>query len=177
MVSSVLIVDRPTCGAPLTGVFGVDEQHRDAGTSGLVRDEGLQLPERPVTNPSALGTAGLDPFANALEVFKADAATGGLRLLLRSPSRCSGFTNRNAALPQRHHPALRVATRPDMPLGDERISVSLTTIELKPEAGGTRLIFTEQGVFLDGYDNAESRERGTHRLAVRRPPNPLFPRV
>jgi len=29
------------------GVFGVDEQHGDAGTSGLVGDECLQLPERP----------------------------------------------------------------------------------------------------------------------------------
>jgi hypothetical protein len=68
LVSSVLVVDRSPCRAPLTGVFGGDEQHRDAGTSGLVGDECLQRPERPVTKPSALGRAGLDPFANALEV-------------------------------------------------------------------------------------------------------------
>jgi hypothetical protein len=79
LVGSVLIVDRSTRGAPLTGVFGVDERHRDAGTSGLVGDECLQRPERPVSKPSALGTAGLDPFANALAVFKAGAATGALR--------------------------------------------------------------------------------------------------
>ena len=79
MVSSVLIVDRCTCRAPLAGGFGADEQHGDAGTSDLARDECLQLPERAVTKPSALRTAGLDPFANALEVFKAAAATGALR--------------------------------------------------------------------------------------------------
>jgi uncharacterized protein YndB with AHSA1/START domain len=61
-------------------------------------------------------------------------------------------------------PNERIIYTYDMHLGDERISVSLTTIELKPEAGGKRLIFTEQGVFLDGYDDAGSRERGTHWL-------------
>jgi len=39
--------------------------------------------------------------------------------------------------------------------------VSLATIELKPSGTGTRLIFTEQGVFLDGYDNSADREHGT----------------
>lgn len=58
----------------------------------------------------------------------------------------------------------RIVYTYEMHLGDARISVSLATIEFKPEAGGTRLIFTEQGVFLDGYDDAGSRERGTHWL-------------
>ena len=49
----------------------------------------------------------------------------------------------------------------DMHLDDRRISVSLTTIELKPEGKATRLVFTEQGVFLDGYDDAGSREHGS----------------
>ena len=42
-----------------------------------------------------------------------------------------------------------------------RISVSLTTIEFFAVAGGTRLVFTEQGVFLDGYDDIAGREEGT----------------
>jgi hypothetical protein len=42
--------------------------------------------------------------------------------------------------------------------------VSLATIELKPGGKGTKLIFTEQGAFLDGYDNAGSQERGTRGL-------------
>ncbi|MEZ5829713.1 MAG: SRPBCC family protein [Dongiaceae bacterium] len=42
-----------------------------------------------------------------------------------------------------------------------KISVSLATVELKPEGRATRLVFTEQGAFLDGYDDAGSREHGT----------------
>jgi hypothetical protein len=34
-------------------------------------------------------------------------------------------------------------------------------MQLKPEGGGTRLMVTEQGAFLDGYDDAGSREQGT----------------
>ena len=52
----------------------------------------------------------------------------------------------------------------DMHIGDRRISVSLATIELQPEGAGTRLTFTEQGAFLDGYDNAADREEGTRVL-------------
>lgn len=52
----------------------------------------------------------------------------------------------------------------DMHLDVTRISVSLATVEFKPTADGTRLIFTEQDVFLDGYDDAASRERGSRDL-------------
>jgi uncharacterized protein YndB with AHSA1/START domain len=58
----------------------------------------------------------------------------------------------------------RIVYTYDMHLDDKRISVSLATVEFKPSGAGTRLIFTEQGVFLDGYDDAGSRERGTHGL-------------
>jgi uncharacterized protein YndB with AHSA1/START domain len=52
----------------------------------------------------------------------------------------------------------------DMHLDDTRISVSLATVELEPAGAGTRLTFTEQDAFLDGYDDAGSRERGTRDL-------------
>jgi uncharacterized protein YndB with AHSA1/START domain len=48
-----------------------------------------------------------------------------------------------------------------MALNDVRISASLTTVELRPEGAATRLVFTEQGAFLDGYDDAGRREEGT----------------
>jgi uncharacterized protein YndB with AHSA1/START domain len=51
-----------------------------------------------------------------------------------------------------------------MQLDDERISVSLATVELRPAGTGTRLTFTEQAAFLDGYDDGGSRERGTRIL-------------
>jgi uncharacterized protein YndB with AHSA1/START domain len=51
-----------------------------------------------------------------------------------------------------------------MHLDDTPMSVSLTTVELKPEGAGTRLIFTEQGVFLDGTDWVARREEGSQGL-------------
>jgi uncharacterized protein YndB with AHSA1/START domain len=48
-----------------------------------------------------------------------------------------------------------------MHLGDARISVSVGTVELRPEGDGTRLIYTEQGAYLDGLDTAEQRAGGT----------------
>jgi uncharacterized protein YndB with AHSA1/START domain len=42
-----------------------------------------------------------------------------------------------------------------------RISVSLATIEFEPAGRGTRLVLTEQGVFLDGFEDGGGRERGT----------------
>ena len=51
-----------------------------------------------------------------------------------------------------------------MHIGDKRISISLATIELKPQGKGTLMRFTEQGAFLDGYDDAGSREHGTGQL-------------
>jgi uncharacterized protein YndB with AHSA1/START domain len=55
----------------------------------------------------------------------------------------------------------------DMFHNDRKLSVSLATFELKPEDSGTRLTLTEQGAFLDGYDDAGSREHGTNILLDR----------
>jgi len=61
-------------------------------------------------------------------------------------------------------PDVRFVMTYDMHLDDNRISVSLMTVELKPEGAGTRLTLTEQDAFLDGYDNPAERERGTRDL-------------
>jgi len=62
-------------------------------------------------------------------------------------------------------PDRRIVTTYDMHLDDVRISVSLATIELEPgEGGGTRLVYTEQGAYLDGHDVPEQREQGTRDL-------------
>ncbi|MEO6878137.1 MAG: SRPBCC family protein, partial [Gemmatimonadaceae bacterium] len=49
-------------------------------------------------------------------------------------------------------PNERIVTTYHMLMGDQRISVSVATVEFRPTAGGTTLVMTEQGVFLDGYD-------------------------
>ena len=40
------------------------------------------------------------------------------------------------------------------------ISASVATVELRPEGKQTRLVFTEQGAFLDGLDTPAIREGG-----------------
>ena len=61
-------------------------------------------------------------------------------------------------------PDQRIIYSYDMHLDDTRISVSLATVELRAEGRGTRLIFTEQGAFLDGWDKPDDREHGTKEL-------------
>jgi uncharacterized protein YndB with AHSA1/START domain len=52
----------------------------------------------------------------------------------------------------------------EMHLDGRKISVSVATLQLKAEGKRSRLMVTEQGAFLDGYDDAGSRERGTAEL-------------
>jgi uncharacterized protein YndB with AHSA1/START domain len=47
-----------------------------------------------------------------------------------------------------------------MLLDDSRISISLATAEFTPEDDGTRLLFTEQGAFLDGHEAPARRDTG-----------------
>jgi uncharacterized protein YndB with AHSA1/START domain len=65
-------------------------------------------------------------------------------------------------------PLERIVYAYDMFQDDRKLSVSLATMELRP-AGPTRttLVVTEQGAFLDGYDDAGSREHGTDFLLDR----------
>jgi uncharacterized protein YndB with AHSA1/START domain len=52
---------------------------------------------------------------------------------------------------------------PDLRQRCRLTSVSLTTVELRPDngGGGTHLIFTEHGVFLDRLEDPAEREHGT----------------
>ncbi|HVJ53275.1 MAG TPA: SRPBCC family protein [Aliidongia sp.] len=61
-------------------------------------------------------------------------------------------------------PNQRLVYTYEMHLDDKKISVSLATMQLQAEGGKTTLMVTEQGAFLDGYDDAGSREHGTGHL-------------
>lgn len=61
-------------------------------------------------------------------------------------------------------PDQRIVSTYQMHMDEVRTSVSLATVEFIPDGTGTRLIYTEQGVFLDGHDNPAERERGTRVL-------------
>ena len=58
-------------------------------------------------------------------------------------------------------PDERIVYAYDMHTDGQRISVSLGTVELKMEENGTRLVYTEQGAYLDGLDTPEQRQSGT----------------
>jgi uncharacterized protein YndB with AHSA1/START domain len=56
----------------------------------------------------------------------------------------------------------RIVFAYDLLLDDRLTSVSLTTVELRPgDDGGTHLLFTEHGAFLDDLDDPAHREHGT----------------
>jgi len=58
-------------------------------------------------------------------------------------------------------PGQRIVYTYDMRMDETRISVSLATVEFRPEGAATRLILTEHGAFLDGHDTPAQREQGT----------------
>jgi uncharacterized protein YndB with AHSA1/START domain len=57
-------------------------------------------------------------------------------------------------------PDRRIVYTYEMLVDGIRISVSVATVELEPEGNGTRLVFTEQGAFLDGHETPARREQG-----------------
>ena len=61
-------------------------------------------------------------------------------------------------------PDERIVFTYDMHMDDARISVSLSTVVLATKGKGTTLTYTEQAVFLDGYDTPTQREHGTNEL-------------
>ena len=61
-------------------------------------------------------------------------------------------------------PNERIVYAYEMYMDDKRISVSVATIELKADGQRTRLKLTEQGAYLDGFDNGSQREEGTRGL-------------
>jgi uncharacterized protein YndB with AHSA1/START domain len=66
-------------------------------------------------------------------------------------------------------PDVRIIYSYDMHLNGQHISVSLATVEFKPDGKGTRLVFTEQAVMLDDFKDpgARGREEGTRGLLDR----------
>jgi len=61
-------------------------------------------------------------------------------------------------------PDARLVYAYEMHIDNRKISVSLATFELTPTQTGTRLLMSEQGAYLDGYDDAGSREQGSKHL-------------
>lgn len=94
--------------------------------------------------------------------YELDFRIGGREISIGGPA--GGAVHTFNAVYQDIVPDQRIVYTYDLLLDDRRISVSLATIELRPEGQGTRLLFTEQGVYLDGYEDAGAREHGTREL-------------
>lgn len=54
----------------------------------------------------------------------------------------------------------RIVASYDERLDGQRMSVSLMTAEIAAVPGGTRVVLTEQGAFLDGLDSNAQRKEG-----------------
>jgi uncharacterized protein YndB with AHSA1/START domain len=61
-------------------------------------------------------------------------------------------------------PDERIVYTYEMYADENRISVSVATVQFHDRNSKTRLVLTEQGVFLDGLDTAAKREEGTREL-------------
>ncbi len=58
-------------------------------------------------------------------------------------------------------PEERIVYTYEMLADDNRLSVSVATVQFHNRGATTQLVLTEQGVFLDGHDTSAQREAGT----------------
>jgi len=128
----------------------------------MPRCEGFDLKTRrgPITNRSPARR--VSPAARAdrnSRKFELDFRVGGTEI--SSGIGPDGSVYTYEALYQDIVPDQRFVYSYDMRMDGTRISVSLATVEFKPSGGGTRLIFIEQGAFLDGHDIPAQRAQGT----------------
>jgi uncharacterized protein YndB with AHSA1/START domain len=61
-------------------------------------------------------------------------------------------------------PGQRIVYTYEMFAEEQRLSVSVATVQFLDRGKTTQLIITEQGVFLDGHDTSAQREEGTRGL-------------
>lgn len=93
-----------------------------------------------------------------VEEFTLDFRIGGFE---RSRGRfVGGPMVRNDTLFLDIVPDERIVFAYTLTTGEVRTSAALTTVEMADDDGGTRLLLTEQVVFLDGVDGSVGRERG-----------------
>jgi uncharacterized protein YndB with AHSA1/START domain len=55
----------------------------------------------------------------------------------------------------------RIAYTSTLSVGENVVTVSLTTVEFTADGDTTRLVLTEHGAFLDGHEQPDWREQGT----------------
>ncbi|WP_040950282.1 SRPBCC family protein [Gorillibacterium massiliense] len=134
-------------------------------TERIVKHATFTVERTYAATPAQVYRAWSDPVAKAKWFSKADVfdfRVGGREASSGGPPEGPVFTFE--AVYQEIVPEERIVYTYSLDSGDVRISVSITTIELFFAEKGTRLVFTEQGAFFDGYDTAEVREQGTNEM-------------
>lgn len=109
-------------------------------------------------------TGDLEPVGGDAGTTEFDFTVGGRE---RFSHVWEGTTYRYDALYYDIVPDRRIIYSYEMYGNGDRISVSLTTIELAEDVEGTRLTYTEQGAYLDGIDGADAarlRQEGTAQM-------------
>ncbi|HEY2887769.1 MAG TPA: SRPBCC domain-containing protein [Candidatus Limnocylindrales bacterium] len=102
--------------------------------------------------------ASMQDFLAAKDSYTLDFRVGGAEILDgRLPS---GRHFHYAATHQDIVPDVRIIQSYDVLIDDRRISVSVITVEFLAADGGATLLITEQGTFLDGFDNNDERRLG-----------------
>jgi uncharacterized protein YndB with AHSA1/START domain len=104
-----------------------------------------------------------DQWTQELRAF--DFRVGGREQLIGTWA--GGKTSAFDAYYQDIVPGERIIYAYGMKIDGVPISVSLASIEFHSAGTGTLLVITEQGAFLDGYEDGGSREQGTGMLLDR----------
>ncbi len=119
---------------------------------------------RAFADPLARARWFLGPGEGVTTPHELDFRVGGHE---RIAGRFEGLGSTVHAYEARYHdivPDQRIVSTYEMYQDEIRTSVSVATVQLSPAGSETRLVYTEQGAFLDGYDNAADREHGTREL-------------
>jgi uncharacterized protein YndB with AHSA1/START domain len=101
--------------------------------------------------------------AHDLVSFEQDFRVDGSEKLVyrfKEGTPIAGAVLNNELTYQNLTPNRRIVFTQNMSMGDHRISTTLITIELLPNAEGTDLVCTHQGAFYEGADGPEMRHEG-----------------
>jgi len=139
-------------------------------TERFVNHDTFVVKRRYPAHPSKVFGAWADAAAKSIWMddpdFKSDGGPYELDFRVGGRERFSGLTPEGT--PYRYDalyydivPDRRIVYSYEMYMGDDRMSVSLATVDIAPDQDGAKLTYTEQGAFLDGIDKIEAREEGT----------------
>ena len=117
---------------------------------------------RALTDPRAKAAWFVGPNGWDEHERKMDARPGGRERLVGRHA--SGMVSDFDAVYMDLVPNERVIFAYNMVIDGKLISSSLATWELHADGAGTRLVLTEQGTFLNGYEDGGSRVEGTNLL-------------